>query len=88
MKLPFGNKNQSPSEETFKKQLEDTLNKNKDNKMLQSLLKNPQVQNAFKNLSSDDIQKIQQVLNNPNEAKNILATKEAKEKLNDMMNNK
>ncbi len=88
MKLPFGNKNQSTNEETFKKQLEDTLNKNKDNKMLQSLLKNPQVQNAFKNLSSDDIQKIQQVLNNPNEAKNILATKEAKEKLNDMMNNK
>ena len=64
-------------DEAFKKSLEETLNKNKDNKMLQQLLKNPQVQNAFKNLSSEDIEKIRAVMNNPREAKKILATKEA-----------
>ena len=68
-------------DEAFKKNLEETLNKNKDNKMLQQLLKNPQVQNAFKNLSSQDIEKIRAVMNNPQEAKKILATKEAMDML-------
>lgn len=86
MKMPFENKKQN--DELFKKQLKETLDKNKDNKMLQNILKNPQVQNALQNLSSEDIKKIQNALQNPDEAKNILATKEAKEKLNNIMNNK
>ncbi len=82
MKLPFEKSQKPTEEENFKKNLEETFSKNKDNKMLQTLLKNPQVQNAFKNLSSEDIEKIQTVLNNPQEAKKILATKEAMDMLN------